>query len=116
MAKNIEQVAGFTAASFLFCSFVYLLARKSRLSFRYALGWLFLFIPGLFSFIFLPLVTPISNFLEITPAALLAVTFMIVLTAISIQLSISISGMQEQIRSLSEEVSIQRLRLDENNQ
>jgi cell division protein FtsX len=43
--------------------------------------------------------------LAITPAALLAVSFMIVLVAICIQLSISISGLQEQVRSLSEEVA-----------
>jgi hypothetical protein len=43
--------------------------------------------------------------LAITPAALLAVSFMTVLVAICIQLSISISGLQEQIRTLSEEAA-----------
>ena len=113
MTNNVEQVIGFTSASVLFSIFVYLLARKSRLSFRYALGWLLLFVPGLFAVVFLPLITPLSNFLKITPAAVLAVTFMIVLIAICIQLSISISGLQEQIRTLSEEVAQQRLISDE---
>ena len=113
MTNNVEQVFGFTSASILFSIFVYLLARKSRLSFRYALGWLLLFVPGLFAVVFLPLITPLSNFLKITPAAVLAVTFMIVLIAICIQLSISISGLQEQIRTLAEEVAQLRLNYEE---
>jgi hypothetical protein len=91
--------------SALFVGFVYFLARKSRLSFRYALGWLLLFVPGFLSVVLLPLTEPVSKALAITPAALLAVSFMIVLVAICIQLSISISGLQEQVRSLSEEVA-----------
>jgi hypothetical protein len=96
---------GFTLVSALFVGFVYFLARKSRLSFRYALGWLLLFVPGFLSVVLLPLTEPVSKALAITPAALLAVSFMIVLVAICIQLSISISGLQEQVRSLSEEVA-----------
>jgi hypothetical protein len=69
------------------------------------LGWLLLFVPGFLSVVLLPLTEPVSKALAITPAALLAVSFMIVLVAICIQLSISISGLQEQVRSLSEEVA-----------
>jgi hypothetical protein len=64
-----------------------------------------LFVPGFLSVVLLPLTEPVSKALAITPAALLAVSFMIVLVAICIQLSISISGLQEQVRSLSEEVA-----------
>jgi hypothetical protein len=99
------QITGFTLLSTLFVRFVYFLARRLRLSFRYALGWLLLFVPGFLSVVLLPLTEPVSKALAITPAALLAVSFMIVLVAICIQLSISISGLQEQVRSLSEEVA-----------
>ena len=98
--------------SALFVGFVYFLARRSRLSFRYALGWLLLFVPGFLSVVLLPLTEPVSKALAITPAALLAVSFMTVLVAICIQLSISISGLQEQVRSLSEEVAQLRLASD----
>jgi len=103
---------GFTLVSALFVGFVYSLARRSRLSFRYALGWLLLFVPGFLSVALLPLTEPVSKALAITPAALLAVSFMTVLVAICIQLSISISGLQEQVRSLSEEVAQLRLASD----
>ena len=105
MGTSAIQIAGFTLVSALFIAFVYLLARRSRLSFRYALGWLLLFVPGLLAVVLLPLTNPISKALAITPAALLAVTFMTVLVAICIQLSISISGLQEQVRNLSEETA-----------
>ena len=105
MGTSSIQIVGFTLVSTLFVAFVYVLARRSRLSFRYALGWLLLFVPGLLAVFFLPLTNPISKALEITPAALLAVSFMIVLVAICIQLSISISGLQEQVRNLSEEIA-----------
>ena len=109
MRTSSIQIAGFTIVSALFIIFVYVLARRSRLSFRYALGWILLFVPGILAVIFLPLTNPISKALAITPAALLAVSFMTVLIAICIQLSISISGLQEQVRNLSEEVAQLRL-------
>ena len=112
MSTSSIQIAGFTLVSALFVVFVYLLARRSRLSFRYALGWLLLFVPGFLSVVLLPLTEPVSKALAITPAALLAVSFMTVLVAICIQLSISISGLQEQVRSLSEEVAQLRLASD----
>ena len=105
MGTSSIQIAGFTLVSAFFIIFVYLLARRSRLSFRYALGWLLLFAPGLLAVVLLPLTNPISKALAITPAALLAVSFMTVLVAICIQLSISISGLQEQVRNLSEEIA-----------
>ena len=72
-----------------------------------------LFTPGLLSVLFIPLTNPISNYLAITPAALLAVSFMTVLVVICLQLSISISGLQEQVRCLSEEIAHVRLKSDE---
>ena len=112
MSISSIQIAGFTTVSAIFVAFVYLLARTSRLSFRYALGWLLLFAPGFLSVVLLPLTEPVSKALAITPAALLAVSSMTVLVAICIQLSISISGLQEQARSLSEEVAQLRLASD----
>jgi hypothetical protein len=109
MSTSSIQIIGFTFVSALFVGIVYFLARRSRLSFRYALGWLVLFLPGFFSVFLLPLAGPVSKVLSVTPAALLAVSFMTVLVAICLQLSISISGLQEQVRSLSEELAQLRL-------
>jgi hypothetical protein len=105
MRASASQIAGFTLVSALFIVFVYALARRSRLSFRCALEWILLFVPGILAMVCLILTTPISNALAITPAVLLAMSFMAVLVAIRVQLSISISSLQERVRNLSEEVA-----------
>lgn len=88
---------------------IVVLARHRRLTFRYTVGWLFLSTFGTASGLLIPLVNPISAALQISPAALLGISALFVLTAICIQLSISISGIQNQIRRLAEEIALLRL-------
>jgi hypothetical protein len=102
-------IAGTTLISLCFIFFVYTLARRERLSFRYAIGWMSLFIPGLLATVIVPLITPMSEAFAISPAAMLTMVFLLLLVTICIQLSISISGLQEQVRTLSEEVAQHRL-------
>jgi uncharacterized protein YacL len=89
------------------------LARRQRLSFRYTVGWLVLATVGICAGLLVPLVAPAADALKVTPAALLSIVAMVVLLAICVQLSISISGLQEQIRRLTEESAEIRLDLDE---
>ena len=58
------------------------------------------------------MVEPVSIALQISPAALLAATGIILVIVICVQLTISISGMQQQIRKLSEEVSLRQVLLE----
>jgi hypothetical protein len=95
-----------------FIAFTYRLARSGHLSFRYTMGWLGLFAIGIVAMIALPVTNKVSEWLRLTPAALLALSGLFILLVICIQLSISISGMQNQIRRLSEEVA--KLRLEDN--
>jgi hypothetical protein len=60
---------------------------------------------GIFAGLFIPVVEPLSSNLKLTPAALIAVGALGVLILICIQLSASISGLQEQIRKLAEEIA-----------
>jgi predicted Holliday junction resolvase-like endonuclease len=60
----------------------------------------------------MPVVEPVSIALQISPAALLAATGIILVIVICVQLTISISGMQQQIRKLSEEVSLRQVLLE----
>jgi len=85
--------------------FVYRLARRQRLSFRYTIGWLALCSMGMFAGLFIPVVTPLSNNLKMTPAALIAVGALGVLVLICVQLSASISALQEQVRKLAEQIA-----------
>jgi len=82
---------------------VYRLARTKKLSFRYAVGWLSICGLGLFAVVLIPLVKPISNQLRVSPAVFFGLTAAVIFVSICIQLSISISGMQEQIRRIAEE-------------
>jgi hypothetical protein len=69
-------------------------------------GWILLFGMGVLSALVLPLVEPIADTLEVTPAAIVAVLGLLLLLAICVQLSVSISGTQEQIRRLSEKIAM----------
>ena len=69
---------------------------------------------GLLAGFFVPIVQPIAEFLKLTPAALLALFAVVLLVSICIQLSISISGLQEQLRSMAEKVALLRTETDEN--
>ena len=62
--------------------------------------------------VIIPVITPVANFLAITPAALLAIGGIILLVIICVQLSISISGLHERQRRLTEELAHLRQTVD----
>lgn len=84
------------------------------MSFRYTLGWLCVASLGILSGIIAPLAQPVARTLGLSSAALLGLAALLFVTVIAIQLSISISGLQRQIRSLTEEIA--RLHLQRNRQ
>ena len=114
MSQSAIQTVAAAFLSFIFAGMVYRLARIGRLSFRYTVGWLSLSMLGLLAGLFVPIVQPIAGFLKLTPAALLALLAVVLLVSICIQLSISISGLQEQLRSMAEKVALLRTETDEN--
>jgi Uncharacterized conserved protein (DUF2304) len=81
---------------------VFLLARRGLLSLRYALGWMAVSVLVVVAALVLVLIGGISNSLPLTPTGLLASVGLAFVVAISLQLSISLSGQQEAIRELSE--------------
>lgn len=109
MSKNSQEVFQIILSVTACISFVvsiYFLARRQRLSFRYALGWLFLGVLGLVSIAMIPFTSQISKWLRVSPAAIVAVIAIVLLVAICVQLSISISGLQNQVRKLAEHVAL----------
>ncbi len=96
-------VSGFLSACLAI--YVYRLANRHLLSFRYTIGWLALSAVGIFAGLFLPIIEPISRSIKVTPAAIIAVGALVVLLLICIQLSIAISTLQEQSRTLAEQVA-----------
>ena len=99
--------------SLVFVLSILRLGRRQKLSFRYAAGWLSLGILGLVAGLLSPLAEPMARHLHVTPAALLAIGAMILLLILCVQLSISISGLQEQVRTLAEESAFLRREVDE---
>lgn len=92
--------------------FLYRTARRGLLSFQYTVGWLLLAMLTMVAGVAVPLITPIANFLAITPAALLAIGGTVLLVFICVQLSISISGLHERQRRLTEELAHLRQTVD----
>jgi hypothetical protein len=102
----------------LFSVSVLILGHRGKLSFRFVLGWLLFgltfFVTGALIFA----VVPLSEALGITPATLGFVVSVIVPVAIAVELSMTVSRQQQQIRKLAEEVALigSRLLEAENNE
>ncbi len=97
--------------SLLLCSSAFLavvgkLAKRKRLSFRYALGWLSIGATGILASLIIPFTSQVADVLNVTPAAVLGACAILMVIVICVQVSISISGLQEQTRILAEEVAL----------
>lgn len=90
---------------------VVILSRKKRLSFRYAVGWLSISILGIFSSYLVRFSESVSAALGLSPSGFFGVVAMSFLVIITIQLSVSISGLQRQNRKLAEELARMRLEI-----
>ncbi len=112
MAVNTLQILFCSVIGLLSAGWIYRKARRGLLNFRYTVGWLLLSAFGVMAGIVIPVITPIANLLAITPAALLAIGGIILLVAICVQLSISISGLHERQRRLTEELAHLRQTVD----
>jgi hypothetical protein len=104
-AELLKQIA-LASLSFVYLIICYRLGARGKLSFRYTTGWILLFGVGLSSALLIPIVEPTAEYLELSPAAVVAGVGLVLLLAICVQLSVSISGLQEQVRTLNEEVAI----------
>jgi uncharacterized membrane protein YfcA len=113
VSQGAIQTITATIAGLMMAISVYMLARRGRLSFRYTVGWLVLCLFGITAGALVQIVQPLAEKLKVTPAALLSISAVLLLVSICIQISISISGMQEQIRRLTEEAAEIKLRLEE---
>jgi hypothetical protein len=92
--------------SFIFVISVLILGRKQRLSFRYTIGWMTLGGIGVVAGALLPLIGPIADQFRLSPSAVLSIGAILLLLVLCVQLSISISGNQEQIKILTQELAI----------
>ncbi|WP_373071029.1 DUF2304 domain-containing protein [Gemmatimonas sp.] len=88
------------------------MARRSQLSMRYTLGWIFVAICVAIGGLFGGLVEPFANALDVDSAVLVAGVTATGLLAIAVQLSISVSGLIEISRTLAESLALLQERLE----
>ena len=113
MSAQSTQTVLAAIISLVFVLIIHRLGRNQTLSFRYSVGWMLLGGLGVIAGVILPVTAPLADRVNLSPAALLGVGAVILLVVLCVQLSISISGMQEQIRRLAEEASYLREELDD---
>ena len=108
MSQQAAQAFEIAAIALIFTASILYLARTNRISFRYTIGWLTLCVVSAFTGLLIPLIKPLATKLQLDAFALIGACAMIILLALCIQLSISISGMQKQLQQLNEDLALQK--------
>ena len=98
------------------CAFavaIIVLSRRNRISFRYTMGWLTLSVLSAVGGLLLPVIEPLSQKFQLGAFSLVGALAVIVLLSLCIQLSISISGLQRQLRKLNEDIALHKKEIDD---
>jgi hypothetical protein len=111
MTQQTVHAVEVAVASVVFAVVVLRLGRLGRISFRYTMGWLSLAALGIFAALIVPVVEPIAEWLRLSPTAFLVAVASIGSAALFVQLTISISGTQRKVDSLTQENALLRERL-----
>jgi hypothetical protein len=106
VGKSFLQALVATGTCLIVAGSVYLLAKKQKLNFRYAVGWLTLCVIGIVASLGTSILEPAAQALGVTASAVIGLTAMLLLVLLAIQLSVSISGLQLQNRRLAEQIAI----------
>jgi hypothetical protein len=106
MSPQVVQTLIALVGCLIYLLTIFYLSKKQKLTFRYAVGWLALGIFGVVSILIIPLTPGIANLLGVSPVAVITIGASAIFLSISIQLSISISGLQNQTQRLAEEITI----------
>lgn len=108
MSQQVAQALEIAIISLAFAIFIVYLARKQRISFRYTVGWLVLCLIGALSGLLIPVITPLASTLQLDAFSFVGAIAIIVLLALCVQLSISISGLQRQVQVLNEDLALHK--------
>ena len=113
MSTAVKQALVLALGGVLIMVVILRLARRGLLSTRYALGWLGVGLLVTAAAATLPFVGNIGRLANMTPTAVLLAMSSIILLAISVQLSISVSLLQERLRTTAEAQALLASRLEE---
>lgn len=106
MANGLKQAMVVLLASGVGGCLTVALARRQLLTFRLAMGWLIISLLAAVSASAARLVTPLSSLLGMTPTGFIFGVASGVLLAVSLQLSVSISRLRNQIRDMAQAIAI----------
>jgi uncharacterized protein DUF2304 len=109
---EVQAVAVAVGGAVLFVAAVRL-TRRGLLSLRYGLGWLGVATVIAGASVVLGLVPPIARALHMTPTGFLLASVSAFMLLLCLQLSISLSGLQQSVRDLSEANALLEARLQE---
>lgn len=110
--QSVQALEAMLLAVVLACGVLFA-ARKQRITFRYAIGWLTLFGFMALGGLAIPMIEQISEVFKVSPAALISAISLFLLLTLCVQLSISISGLQRQVRKLNEDLALQKREIDD---
>ena len=113
MSTTAKQALVLAIGGLVIMSFILRLARQRKLSTRYAIGWLVVGALVAVAAVLMPFVGRLGRLANMTPTAVLLTMSSLLLLAISVQLSISVSLLQERLRTTAEANALLASRLDE---
>jgi hypothetical protein len=102
LSTTAKQALVMAGAGLALVALVILVARRGLITVRYALGWIFIGLLVIIGSLFAGLVPGLGEVAGMSPTAVLLVGAVVVLVGIAIQLSISVSGLQRQLRDVIE--------------
>ena len=113
MSTAVKQALVLAVGGLLIASVILRLARRRLLTTRYALGWLGVGLLITVAAALLPFVGRLGRLANMTPTAVLLTMSSVILLAISVQLSISVSLLQERLRTTAESHALLERRVEE---
>lgn len=112
MSPTATQALVLASGGLIIMSSIVVLARRRLLSSRYAVGWLCIGLLIALAAMLMPFIGPLGRLADMTPTAVLLTMSSVLLLSISVQLSISVSLLQQRLRDTAEAHALlaQRLR------
>ncbi len=95
---------------------VHRLARKGLITFRYAVGWMGISLVLLAAVLISGTFESLANYFNVSTGVFISIAATVLLLGITVQLTISISGVQERTRRIVEELAQLRFDLERLNQ
>ncbi len=113
MSYTLRQQLVIAAGGLVILLLIANLARRQLMSLRYSLGWSLIAVIGLVGALFTRAAGPLGHLVGMSPTGVFLAGATVVLGAIAIQLSITASGLLQQVRELAEAHALLASRVEE---